>query len=105
MPVYRLVPIAEPDDPNWDRALNQGEVVVRASSSGEARAMAALEEARAATGAIPNSTTQVRASAFRDEKLYTVRDDHSGEFPAAGPVQVLRAHFTFPENFVGHHLD
>jgi hypothetical protein len=105
MPIYRLLPSAPPDDPNWDRALNQGEVVVRAASSGEARAMAALEEARAAVGAIPNSTTQVRASAFRDEKLYTVREDDSGEFPAAGPVQVLRANFRFPEDYVGHHLD
>lgn len=100
MPVYRLVPIAAPDDPNWDRALNQGEVVVRASSSGEARAIAALEEARAAIGKMPQSTTQVRASALRDEKLYAVRDDHSGEFPAAGPVQVLRAHFSFPPGYV-----
>ena len=42
MPIYRLLPSAPPDDPNWDRALNQGEVVVRAASSGAARAMAAL---------------------------------------------------------------
>lgn len=105
MPIYRLVPSAAPDDPNWDRALNQGEVVVRASSTGEARAMAALEEARAATGEVPDSTTQVRASAFRDEKLYTVRDDTSGEFPEAGPVQVLRGRFSFPVGFAGHHLD
>ena len=34
MPVYRLVPIAAADDPNWDRAVNHGEIVVRAASSG-----------------------------------------------------------------------
>jgi hypothetical protein len=105
MPIYRLIPIADPDDPHWDRALNQGEVVVRASSSGEARAIAALEEARVAIGGIPNSTTQVTASAFRDEKLYAVRDDTSGAFPAAGPVQVLAGNFSFPDAYVAPHMD
>jgi len=31
--LYRLVPTARPDDSNWDRAPNRGEVVVRARSA------------------------------------------------------------------------
>ena len=105
MTIYRLVPSAEPDDPRWQRANFQGEVVVRAHSSGEARAIAALEEASVALGTVPMSTTQVTASAFRDEKLYTVREDHSGQYADEGPVRVLRADFEFPLGFLGIHQD
>jgi hypothetical protein len=45
MTIYRLVPSAPADDPNWGLAINHGEVVVRAHTTGEARAIAALEEA------------------------------------------------------------
>lgn len=96
MPIFVLKPSAPPNDPSWDRAFNQGEVVVRATSTGEARALAALEEMAAVTGEFPKTTTQVVASAFRDPLLYTVVEDTSGEFPAAGPVQVLRGNFRFP---------
>jgi hypothetical protein len=105
MSVYRLVPIARSDDPNWDRAINQGEIVVRATSSGEARAIAALEEARAAVSHIPKSTTQVTASALRDPLLYGVIDDASGEFPASGPIKVLRGNFQFPGGYVEQSTD
>jgi|SRR5690606_28086568 len=100
MPVYRLVPIADADDPNWDRAINQGEIVVRAASSGEARAIAALAEAEAATGAPPLATTQVRASALMDEKLYAVRDAPFDAWPGDGPPQVLAGSFHFPDDYV-----
>jgi len=105
MTIYRLIPSAPADDPNWDLALNQGEVVVRANSSGEARAIAALEEASLRVEGIPPTTTQVVASAFRDEKLYTVKEDTSGEFPDTGPVRVLRGEFQFPMDFAGLKID
>jgi hypothetical protein len=102
MPIYRLVPAAQPDDPSWDRAPCHGEVLVRASSSGEARAIAAMEEAVAGGARKLHSTTQVIASAFRDPLLYTVIEDESGEFPAAGPVRVVRGNFTFAKHVTEH---
>ena len=105
MTIYRLVPSAPPDDPGWDLSLNQGVVVVRAQSSGEARALAALAEASRRTSAVPLSTTQVIASAFRDEKLYTVHEDVSGTYPEAGPDGVLSGDFHFPADFVGLKTD
>jgi hypothetical protein len=98
--IYRLVPVAPTDDPNWDLATNQGEVVVRALSSGDARIVAAHAEAAAIIHRPPLATTQIFASAFRDEKLYHVVEDTSGEFPADGPRTVLRANFHVPEGYV-----
>lgn len=98
--VYRLVPSARPNDPNWDLATNQGEVIVRALSSGDARAVAAEGEANAIMPKAPRGTTQEEASAFRNEKLYDVVEDDSGAFPATGPRAVLRAIFEVPEGFV-----
>jgi hypothetical protein len=98
--IYRLVPIAREDDPNWDRATNQGEVLVRAYSSGDARVLAAYGEAAAISSTRPQGTTQVSASAFRDERLYHVVEDDSGTFPESGPRAILRAQFKIPENFV-----
>jgi hypothetical protein len=87
--LYRLVPIARPDDPNWERAPNRGEVVVRARSSGDARVVAAQEET--SEGRAGLFTTKLTASAFLDEKLYTVRDEPSGQYPPDGPRIVLDA--------------
>lgn len=87
--LYRLVPTARPDDPNWDRAPNRGEVVVRAKSSGDARVVAA--QAETPEGAAGIFTTEVKASAFLDEKLYTVRDEPAGRYPSAGPRMVLES--------------
>ena len=95
--IYRLVPTARPDDPNWGRATNQGEVIVRAVSSGDARIVAAYGEAAATTLEQPKGTTTLRASAFRDEKLYTVREDMGGNFPSEGPRKVLQALFRMPD--------
>ncbi|MHB1104328.1 MAG: hypothetical protein ACYC0C_16450 [Devosia sp.] len=85
--LYRLVPTARPDDPNWDRAPNRGEALVRARSSSDARVVATqAERQRAVVGIF---TTEVRASAFLDEKLYTVRDEPTSRYPSAGPRTVL----------------
>lgn len=89
--LYRLVPVAHPDDPNWDRAPNRGEVVVRARSSGDARVVAAQAETE--EGAAGIFTTAVRASAFMDEKLYHVRDEPAGRYPLAGPRMVLEGFY------------
>ena len=98
--VYRLVPVAHPDDPNWKRAVSQGEVVVRARSSGDARVVASHAEAAAITLREPQSTTQVEASALRDPKLYHVVQDDSGRYPAEGPRGVLEAMFQVPDDYI-----
>jgi hypothetical protein len=89
--IYRLVPTAPADDPQWMDRPPQGEVVVRALTTGDARLVASEAEldftdtdAKPAEG---NSTEM--ASAFRSEKLYTVIEDESGRFPADGPRGVL----------------
>ena len=105
MPIYRLIPVASADDDNWQLAFNQGEVVVRARSSGLARAMAAIEEAAQYMSGEPKITTQVEASAFRQANLYTVVRDTSGEFEEDGPDKVLRGTFSFPENMVARKGD
>jgi hypothetical protein len=72
--IYRLVPIAEADDPRWDNSPFQGVVVVAARSTGDARLVAAAREldymdidAKPAEDVTTNM-----ASAFRSDKLYTV---------------------------------
>lgn len=89
--LYRLVPIASDTDTNWDIAPNQGEVVVRARSSGDARVVAAEAELDyMEIDALPadgNSTTS--SSAFRNEKLYTVIDETDPSCPLDGPREVV----------------
>ncbi len=89
--LYRLIPIAAATDTNWDLAPNQGEVVVRARSSGDARVVAAEAELDfMEIDALPgdgNSTTS--SSAFRSEKLYTVVDEAAGTYPLDGPREVV----------------
>lgn len=89
--LYRLVPIASATDTNWDIAPNQGEVVVRARSSGDARVVAAEAELDyLEIDALPgdgNSTTS--SSAFRNEKLYTVVDETDPAYPVEGPREVV----------------
>ncbi len=80
--IYRLSPLAAPDDPNWQNATFQGEVLVAARSSGDARVVAAEAEldfleidAKPAEG-----VTTKMASAFRSDKLYSVIEE--GPAPA-----------------------
>jgi hypothetical protein len=106
MRIYRLVPVAAPDDPNWGRAFNHGELMVRAPSSGEARAIAAFAEARA-RGAEdpPKVTTEVRASAFLDEKLYGLVEVMDGPMERDGPPGVIAGSFDFPPDLLPDHDD
>lgn len=89
--IYRLVPIAAPDDPNWQNSSGHGEVVVRARTAGDARIVASAAELDfTEIDALPsegNSTEM--ASAFRSEKLYTVIEDESGNYEADGPRGVV----------------
>lgn len=78
--IYRLTPIAEADDPRWELSPYQGEVLVAARTSGDARIVAAGREldfmdvdVAPASGV---STTD--ASAFRSDKLYTVIEVEHG---------------------------
>lgn len=85
--LYRLAPVAAPDDPNWDNSPNHGEVLVRAHSPADARIVAAEAELDfTEIDAKPAEGTDTRmASAFRNEKLYTVIEaGEDGRFAAAG---------------------
>ncbi|MEP7453492.1 hypothetical protein [Phyllobacterium sp. SB3] len=72
--IYRLVPIALPDDPRWENSPFQGEVVVAARTTGDARIVAAGRELdfMEVDAAPADDVTTFNASAFRDDKLYTV---------------------------------
>ncbi len=72
--VYRLVPTASPDDPRWENSPFQGEVVVAARTTGDARIVAAGRELdfMEVDAAPADDVTTFNASAFRDDKLYTV---------------------------------
>jgi hypothetical protein len=89
--LYRLIPIASVNDSNWDQAPNQGEVVVHARSSGDARVVAAEAELDyMEVAALPgdgNSTTS--SSAFRNEKLYTVVAESDPSYAVEGPRGVV----------------
>ena len=89
--IYRLEPVAQKGDPNWDRAPNQGVVLVRADSPADARIVAAEAELDfPAADAKPGDGTTTRfASAFRDDKLYRVVEDESGGHSAEGPREVV----------------
>ncbi|ACP26797.1 hypothetical protein NGR_c30620 [Sinorhizobium fredii NGR234] len=75
--IYRLTPLAEPQDPNWQNARYQGEVVVVARSSGDARIVASEAELdfREIDAKPAEGVTTDMASAFRSERLYTVIEE------------------------------
>ncbi|MBB2682916.1 UNVERIFIED_ORG: hypothetical protein GGE53_000902 [Rhizobium etli] len=72
--IYRLEPIAAPDDPRWDNSPGHGIVVVAARTPGDARIVAAARELdfMEVDAAPAEDVTTANASAFRDDKLYTV---------------------------------
>jgi len=92
--LFRLVPVAAKDDPEWSRATYHGEVVVRARSPADARIVAAAAKTDFLDiDAKPSHGVSTEfASAFRDDKLYTVIEDTSGRFPVEGERDVVAGH-------------
>ncbi|MGE0586633.1 MAG: hypothetical protein AB7O39_15980 [Flavobacteriaceae bacterium] len=90
--IYRLEPIAQPQDNNWDLAPSQGTVIVRARSPADARIVASEAEDDFLLGsAKPARGASTRfASAFRSEKLYGVFEDDSTGFAPEGERGLLR---------------
>jgi hypothetical protein len=79
--LYRLVPIATDDDPNWLDAKSHGEVFAAARSAGDARIVVTereLDFMDIDTTAAEDKTTGM-ASVFRNEKLYTVIEVNNGK--------------------------
>ncbi|MBW6425362.1 hypothetical protein KX729_28435 [Rhizobium sp. XQZ8] len=72
--VYRLEPVAPPDDFRWDKAQSHGSIYVAARTAGDARIVAAGHEGDfLEMASLPSEDVTTRhASAFRDEKAYTV---------------------------------
>jgi hypothetical protein len=72
--VYRLEPIARPGDPRWDNSPGHGIVIVAARTAGDARIVASTRELdfMEVDAAPADDVTTINASAFRDDKLYTV---------------------------------
>jgi len=87
--LYRLVPIAADDDPNWLNAKSHGEVLVAARTSGDARIVASERELdfMDIDAAPAEDKTTNMASVFRNEKLYTVIEvDNGKEYHQRGVV-------------------
>lgn len=78
--VYRLEPTAAPSDPRWENSPSMGIVTVAARTAGDARIVATgLELDFQEIDAAPaDDVTTRNASAFRDEKLYTVVELENG---------------------------
>jgi len=78
--IYRLEPLAAADDPRWDRAPSHGIVIVAARTAGDARIVAANRELdfMEVDAAPAEDVTTANASAFRDEKLYSVTEIERG---------------------------
>ncbi|MDM9623287.1 hypothetical protein A6U87_05950 [Rhizobium sp. AC44/96] len=78
--VYRLEPIASDSDLRWDNAPSHGIVVVAARTAGDARIVAAARELdfMEIDAAPAEDVTTFNASAFRDDKLYTVIEIEHG---------------------------
>lgn len=72
--VYRLVAIAALDDPRWGNSPYQGEVIVAARTTGDARIVASSRELdfMEVDSAPADGVSTTNASAFRSEMLYTV---------------------------------
>lgn len=78
--IYRLVPVAPPNDARWRNAPEVSEFLVAARTPGDARIVAAgaefdFTEVRALPG---EDVTTRHASIYRDEKAYTVIEVERG---------------------------
>lgn len=91
MKIFRLEPSAAPDDPNWDIAPSQGIVIVRAASPADARLVASEAESDFLnSGSLPADDKSTRfASAFRNDKLYSVSEVNDERFESDGPREIV----------------
>lgn len=97
MAIFRLYPLAEPGASNWDIAQNQGEVLVRARTSGDARLVAAEAEAALARRHDENDDIySIRSSAFTDEKLYGVQQISDSGLDPEGERGLLAGAISLP---------
>lgn len=89
--IFRLTPTAPPADPAWQNSPSHGEVVVRARTAGDARIVASSAELdfTEIDSAPAEGNSTAMASAFRNEKLYTVVEDESGRFDHSGERAVI----------------
>lgn len=89
MPLWRLVPHADPEDARWLDHPIWEEVVVRADSAAQARLLAAGLEEDPARPPAGNECPSGK-SGFADEKLYWVREVANADAlvyaDAPGPV-------------------
>lgn len=78
--IYRLEPTASIDDPRWQGTPPGRPITVAARTSGDARFVASsLEDDFMKIDSAPaEGVTSVNASAYRDEKLYTVIEIEHG---------------------------
>lgn len=78
--IYRLVPVAPPNDARWHNAQDVREILVAARTPGDARLVAAgVEFDFTEVGALPGEdVTSRHGSIYRDEKAYTVVEVERG---------------------------
>ncbi len=90
--IYRLEPTAKADNPRWENSPSHGIVVVAARTAGDARIVASSRELDflEIDAAPAEGVTTEHASAFRDEKLYTVIEvEHGRKDVARGVLEGL----------------
>lgn len=89
--IYRLLPDAPETDPGWDISPNVGVVTVRAQSPADARIVASQGEPDfPEVDSKPGDGVRTGfASALRNDKLYRVEEEDSGNWPDDGEREVL----------------
>ncbi len=99
MRLWRIVPSAPPDDPRWLHSPVWREIVVRADTAAEARAIASRMEADQQDYSPDRDSAGAQAmdypSALYDEALYQVIEVPAGataQFSPEGPREILIAH-------------
>lgn len=88
MPLWKIAPAADPDDPRWLDRTPWPEVLVRAETAAQARLVASgLDRPHERARAIGVGNESVGfASAFDDEKLYWVTEVDAS---ASGPAEIV----------------
>jgi hypothetical protein len=88
MPLWRIEPVADVDDPGWQGRTQWQSVVVRAASPAFARTLAGGLDT-------PNNANRYGVenpnfgSGFSSEKLYRVVPETSGRYEEAGPEGIV----------------